>query len=90
MYHMGLEMVEITMEVERHYSVSLPIRRVGDCRTDGDFLDLVIDVVVRSDSVVDSFEIDGYLRDMLVSQYAIKAQHITRDAELYGPKLNLG
>ena len=87
---MGLEMVEITMEVERYFKVSLPVRRVGECRTYGDFLNLVIDVIEESDSVVASVEIDTYLRNKLIAEYSIAAEHINRDAELYGANLNLG
>ena len=88
--HMGLEMVEITMEVEEHFNVSLPESRVGGCRTYGDLLDLVVDVVTAANPVVDAIQIDAYLRQKLIAEYSIKAEHIVRDADLYGPNLNLG
>jgi len=87
---MGLEMVEITLQVERQFSIELPHRRVVECRTYGDFLDLVVDVVCKSNPVSSELEIDTFLRELLVSEYSIKAEFVTRDAELYGPKLNLG
>lgn len=87
---MGLEMVEIAMDLEDRFTVSLPDSRVGDCRTYGDLLDLLVDVVADSDSPVSPAEIDAYLRNKLASEYSIKPEHIDRDAELYGPNFNLG
>jgi len=92
---MGLEMVEITMEVERHFDVTLPHQKVGDCNTFGDFVNLVVEVVnssgtPNSDTPDRSSEVENYLRDKLISEYSVKAEHITHDAELYGKNLDLG
>ena len=87
---MGLEMVEITMDVERDFNVTIPNNRISECNTYGDLLDLVNEVVAESKTVTTSLDVDNYLRNMLISEYSIKAEHIHREAELYGPELNLG
>ena len=87
---MGLEMVEISLETEDRFGIELPHHRVGECDTYGDFLDLVADVANQTNTAHSKSEIDDFLRNLLISDYSIKAEHITRDAKLYGPNLNLG
>ena len=87
---MGLEMVEISLETEDRFGIDLPHHRIGECTTYGDFLDLVVEVAGEASPVNSELEIDSFLRKLLIDDYSIKAEHITRDAELYGPNLNLG
>ena len=87
---MGLEMVEITMDVEDHFGISLPDVDAGNIKTYGDLVDLVAEIVAQTHPDRDTKLVDSYLRNMLINEYSIKPIHITRDAELYGPNLNLG
>jgi hypothetical protein len=51
---------------------------------------MVVDVVCHTNPDTDEAGIDVYLRNMLISDYSIKPEHIVREAELFGPNLNLG
>ncbi|MFT5328265.1 MAG: hypothetical protein ACI8P0_006178 [Planctomycetaceae bacterium] len=90
---MGMELVEILMEVEDKFDVRFPEDdRLNSCRTYGDLIDYCVAAVGEQDSTVSGLEstIDEYVRGLLISEYSVSPEHIVRDAELFGPELSLG
>ncbi len=88
---MGLEMVEILMDVEDHFQVEISDDSLSQCRTFGDLVAVVADAVrkQRPDVQNPEGEADEFLRDELIAEFAIPSAHITKDASLYAD-LGLG
>jgi hypothetical protein len=89
---MGLEMVEIVMVTESHFHVDMPDSRVREWRTYGDLLDGFCNCIreQRPTSRVTENDIDSFLRRLLERDYGVCADHIHREAVLYGKELDLG
>lgn len=90
---MGLELVEILMDVEDRFGVKFPEDdRLNSCRTYGELIDYFVAAVGEQDSTISGLEsaIDEYVRELLITEYSVAPEHVVRDAELFGPNLSLG
>lgn len=87
---MGLEIAEITMEVENHFNITLPGN--GFAETYGELLDLIAGEVANSHGPSSDAEarIDEYLKDLLVITYGVPGERIKREAPLFSGGLELG
>jgi hypothetical protein len=90
---MGLELVEILMDVEDKFDVTFPVDdRLNSCRTYGELIDYFVVAISQQNSIIGDLEstVDEYVRGLLITEYSIAPEHIVRDAELFGPNLSLG
>jgi len=93
---MGLEYVEIVMEVEDEFGIVVSFDDAfadsSEPVTYGAFLDGMIAAVrEQNPDVCDpKLAVEQFVHNLLITEYSVAPEHIVRDEKLFGPNLNLG
>lgn len=93
---MGLEYVEIVMEVEDEFGIAFPFDDafggLSEPITYGVFVDALIGAVREQNPEVSEPElvVGQFVRNLLITEYSVAPEHIVPDEKLFGPNLNLG
>jgi hypothetical protein len=89
---MELEPLEIMMNAEETFSVTLTDDRLGHPLTYGELVNLVVEALREQNpaSRDPKSAVHPYLRDTLFSDSEIRQEDIVSEAQLYCPKLGLG
>jgi len=84
---MGLETVELLMDIEDHFGVSIPDEDASRCITVGDTRDVVVRLLVakgREDSPTLRDEVFHGMVEIIAKQMAMKPEQITPDSTWVG------
>ena len=74
---MGLDVVELVMNVEQQYGFRIPDHEAREMRSVGDLHQYILDhATPRPDSV----EAWNWLRDMIAGDFGVPIDRVTRDA----------
>lgn len=80
---MGLDTVEIILWAEKEFEMSISDKDAGEIRTVGDFSSYIYRQCMLKNDLKNTLTeeiIFNKISDLLVNQYAIKANQISRDA----------
>ena len=74
---MGLDVVQLLMNIEEHYGFTISDADAREMRSVGDLHQYILD---HAQSQPDSDEAWSWLRDMISSDFGIPKDHVTREA----------
>ena len=90
---MGLETVEILMEVEDHFDVSVPDEVAANCVTVADLQRVLVDLLVRKGRARPADLDDEVYRDLvriIVDQTGLKASEVRPESKWVGDVTDYG
>ena len=79
---MGLDTVELILEVEDEFSIRIPDSEAINIRTVGELAQLVVNLVTEENAIDLSYEdVFAKLKEILVNNYAVDQEIITPNAQ---------
>ena len=77
---MGLDTVELVIQIEKAFSIAIPDHEAEKIVTIGDMHDFVMQAIDADGRALDADQVWGQLSDILSEDYGLPRAKITRDA----------
>ena len=79
---MGLDTVELVLQLEDEFSIQMSDQRASEIITVGELTDYIVQLVAERGLAIEAAEVYSRVREILIENYAVKPAAIERDARI--------